>query len=540
MRNALLLCCAALLFFGCAKIVSPNGGEVDRTPPKQVGCNPPKNSLNFNQKEFSVEFDEYIVLDNVSQKLLVSPPLKVKPEVGAKLKKLYVKGLDSLQENTTYIFDFGDAIVDFNESNRLSNYKYSFSTGSYIDTLCYEGRVLEAFSFKPAASKYVLLFEDTVLTNFFDKECRYITKTDSSGHFSFSNLAGTTYGVLVLDDANQNRKYDLPTESVGFQSGGITPYVLDSATRENAKANVLYFEQFADKNQSILNSWFPTRGAFAIAFAKGVGEEFDFEFKNGISKEQILTEFSEARDTLRLYAKSLCALDTVEMKLSDGDFTDAISAVNNAANPKNKPSETFSFRALSKDTLHYFSLSCLSTPLPLRQESFDARIVKGNDTLSVRLSQKENLTCFGFSEDLEKGVGYKLIIDSAAAYNSVGTANEAFTYSFYLSKEEDYGRILLNYSDTSFIETPHVFYLLSEKGDVLQAKPAASGQGSLVFDRLKEGKYRIKAAVDENGDGKWTGADFSSARCAERVLLLEKVLSVRKSWDVEEDWNFFW
>ena len=147
-----------LLFAACARIVTPSGGAVDRIPPKEMNATPKQNSLNFKDRGFVVEFDEYIVLDNVNQKLLVSPPLRVKPEISAKLKKLYVKGLDSLAENTTYIFDFADAITDFNEGNRLKNFKYAFSTGSQIDSLFYEGRVVEGFSLKNVADKLVLLY----------------------------------------------------------------------------------------------------------------------------------------------------------------------------------------------------------------------------------------------------------------------------------------------------------------------------------------------------------------------------------------------
>ena len=114
MKKAVIVLAICFLISACAKIVTPSGGAIDRIPPKQLKSYPEQNSLNFKEREFVIEFDEYIVLDNVMQNLLVSPPLKVKPEVNAKLKKLYVKGLDSLSENTTYIFDFGNS---FNSRN---------------------------------------------------------------------------------------------------------------------------------------------------------------------------------------------------------------------------------------------------------------------------------------------------------------------------------------------------------------------------------------------------------------------------------------
>ncbi len=42
---------------------------------------------------------------------------------------------DMLQANTTYNFNFGNAIVDNNESNPLPHFNFAFSTGDKIDDL---------------------------------------------------------------------------------------------------------------------------------------------------------------------------------------------------------------------------------------------------------------------------------------------------------------------------------------------------------------------------------------------------------------------
>ena len=81
-----------MLVVSCAKIVTPSGGEIDRIPPKAVRFTPAQNSTHFDKTEFRIDFDEYIVLDNVREKLIISPTPKVKPEVTAKLKTIYVKG----------------------------------------------------------------------------------------------------------------------------------------------------------------------------------------------------------------------------------------------------------------------------------------------------------------------------------------------------------------------------------------------------------------------------------------------------------------
>lgn len=529
-----------LLFAACARIVTPSGGAVDKVPPKEIKTIPKQNSLNFKDKGFVVEFDEYIVLDNVNQKLLVSPPLKVKPEITAKLKKLYVKGLDSLAENTTYIFDFADAITDFNEGNRLKNFKYAFSTGSQIDSLFYEGRVLEGFSLKNIADKLVLLYADTVLANLYDKGCNYITRTDSSGHFSFSNLAAGTYRLLVLDDKNQNKRYDLPSEGVGFSRYGVIPYHKDSTDTVSQKENIFFYEDVKDSIQSVIDTRFSAKGVFTLVFARPLSKDFTFDFVKPANMEQIKYELSENRDTVSFFAGMGVNFDTIDLHIADGDFKDEITKFAVAGKKKKVEESCFRFRNLQKDSVHYFDRKFLTAGMPLDTESIPASIVSGNDTLETVLKRCEGLTKYCLSEDLEKGRQYKLIIDSGVVRDLTGISNDFFETTFYLTQEADYGRFMLNFEDSAFVDRPHIFYLCDMKAEILKQINVSEGKGSIVFDRIRQGIYKVKLVLDENANGQWDGASFKEGKPSERILMFDKPVSIRKSWDTEENWTISW
>lgn len=529
-----------LLFAACARIVTPSGGAVDKVPPKEIKTIPKQNSLNFKDKGFVVEFDEYIVLDNVNQKLLVSPPLKVKPEITAKLKKLYVKGLDSLTENTTYIFDFADAITDFNEGNRLKNFKYAFSTGSQIDSLFYEGRVLEGFSLKNIADKLVLLYADTVLANLYDKDCNYITRTDSSGHFSFSNLAAGTYRLLVLDDKNQNKRYDLPSEGVGFSRYGVIPYHKDSTDTVSRKENIFFYEDVKDSIQSVIDTRFSAKGVFTLVFARPLNKDFTFDFIKPANIEQIKYELSENRDTVSFFAGMGVNFDTIDLHIADGDFKDEITKFAVAGKMKKAEESCFRFRNLQKDSVHYFDRKFLTAGMPLDSESIPASIVSGNDTLETVLKRCEGLTKYCLSEDLEKGRQYKLIIDSGVVRDLTGISNDFFETTFYLTQEADYGRFMLNFEDSAFVDTPHIFYLCDMKAEILKQINVSEGKGSIVFDCIRQGIYKVKLVLDENANGQWDGASFKEGKPSERILMFDKPVSIRKSWDTEENWTISW
>ena len=71
---------AVLLAVGCAQVSAPTGGPKDETPPVPVRIEPPSESVNLRPERLIMEFDEYVVLRNANQQLVVSPPLARNPE----------------------------------------------------------------------------------------------------------------------------------------------------------------------------------------------------------------------------------------------------------------------------------------------------------------------------------------------------------------------------------------------------------------------------------------------------------------------------
>lgn len=539
MKKVFVAIAVCFLFAACAKIVTPSGGAIDRIPPKQLKSYPEQNSLNFKEREFVIEFDEYIVLDNVMQNLLVSPPLKVKPEVNAKLKKVYVKGLDSLAENTTYIFDFGNSICDFNEGNRLNGFKYSFSTGDYIDTMIFEGRVLEGFTMKPIADKYVMLCKDTLFSSLYDNDCSYITKTDSNGWFAFSNIANSDYRVLVLDDKNQNKRYDLPTESIGFSEYAVNSYAKDSLSFEKKKKNHIFYEQVIDTVQKIVTSKFLSKSVFLLSFSNPLSQKVNIDILNKDKVGDVLYEFSEQRDTVYVFSCSPSGFDNLDIKIKDGACEEEVSLVNTAKGKRSNGPSCFGFELLKRDSVDYYNVLLLRTALPLKTKEVSAKLIDETDTTMLSLLSDE-FRRLSLPDGLQEGKKYKLVIDSASVENIAGEKNCKFSLDFYLTKKTDYGQLVLNCTDSLFASVPHLFYLCDVKSNVLQVVRTENGQNEVLFENIKEGNYRVKCVLDVNGNGKWDRMDFGNAKQGEKTTMFDKVVSIRKAWIVEENWNILW
>ena len=115
----------SLFTISCARMGQPDGGWYDDDPPKVVGSTPEDRATNVKAKKITIYFDEYIKIDNPTEKVIVSPPQLETPEIKGAGKKIVVELKDTLKENTTYTIDFSDAISDNNEGNPLGNYTFT-------------------------------------------------------------------------------------------------------------------------------------------------------------------------------------------------------------------------------------------------------------------------------------------------------------------------------------------------------------------------------------------------------------------------------
>lgn len=218
MRKLFFLCIVVLLVIACANIGSPDGGAYDETPPRVLTSMPENQAVNANRKKINIRFNEYIKIENASEKVVVSPPQVEMPSVRAVGKHVRIELFDSLQPNTTYTIDFADAIVDNNEGNPMGNYTFSFSTGPVIDTMEVSGYVLNAENLEPIKGVLVGLYalgQDSALhdsvfrTRPFDR----VSRTNGSGRFVIKGVApNLQYRAFALQDMDGNFTFSQKNE----------------------------------------------------------------------------------------------------------------------------------------------------------------------------------------------------------------------------------------------------------------------------------------------------------------------------------------
>lgn len=206
---------------GCAQIIPPTGGPRDSLPPIMLKALPKDSTINFTGNKIVLAFDEYIQLDKPEEQLVVSPVPKTNPIVEAKLKEVTIRIKDTLEENTTYSINFGRSLKDLNEGNPYKNFTYLFSTGKYIDSGKLSGKVVVAETGKPDSTLIVMLhrnFDDSAVMK---EKPRYFARLDSSGLFSFKNIAPGNYNLFALKDPSGQKMYMRKSDMFAFYDSAI-------------------------------------------------------------------------------------------------------------------------------------------------------------------------------------------------------------------------------------------------------------------------------------------------------------------------------
>lgn len=219
---AIGLLCTAL--YSCANIVPPSGGKKDTTPPKLLSMTPKDSLRNQKVSKIVLHFDKFVEINDLQKNLDLSPQLDIQPSVVAIGKRVEIRIVDSLlKPNTTYRISLGNAITDNREKTPYGNFRYTFTTGDYFDSLQLQGNVVDVFGGHPDTGAVVVLypepFSDSMLLT---KKAMYITRVDQNGRFKLSGLPDRPFRMFAIADADNNKMYG-PEERIAFIAGSLKP-----------------------------------------------------------------------------------------------------------------------------------------------------------------------------------------------------------------------------------------------------------------------------------------------------------------------------
>lgn len=531
-----LLMLIILMVISCARQGSPTGGPKDETPPVFLKADPDTLATNvdINLQEATINFDEYIILKEYSKNVVVSPSFQIPPIVTPQAlakKNISIKFQEPLLPNTTYSFNFGDAVQDFNENNKLSNFQYVFSTGSFIDSLKVTGRVNSSYDFKLPEKILVGLYKvdstykDSIVLQ---KKPYYIARANDRGEYQLNYLASGKYKLIAFEDKVENVMYDYGKERFAFHNDPIE-------LNTNQEINLNLFNQkpayrkpeASFKQEGLIV--FKTTGATDDVTITPIGKEFKTAYIQKFPKQDSINFwFNSKVDTIAGRSSKL------NFNVQHKDKIDTISALYSKSNSERK----LEFKALNDQKLGPNKDFKLQANAPIKSLDL-SKIHVFKDTVSIPFKvsidsiNAQNLN-FAFDKNLDEK--FEVNIYPNALTDVLGEKNDTLAYPIKMGTRGDFGHLKLTLQNVPSKPFILQFLKADQNFTILEEIYNPASKNAFEFNFIEPGEYLFRLLVDENANGKWDTGDYLSGKQPEPIYLYPEPIKVRAMWDATETW----
>ncbi len=514
-----------LISIGCAKRGSITGGDKDTIAPILKASFPKNFSTNFNGKEIKLVFDEYVKLKNANKQLIISPPMKNQPEISPNnaSKILTIKLKDTLLPNTTYSFNFGQSIEDNNEGNPYSQFKYVFSTGTFIDSLALNVKVKDALEKKSDNFVSVMLYEINEKFNdstIYKEAPRYITNTlDSLKIVKLENIKAGKYLLIALKD-NGNNKYNPKSDKIGFQKQYITI------------PNDTIFEVELFKEQLQFKTIKPTQAAknrFLMGY-EGKAKDVKITVKNGADIIPSLVTNFPKKDSLQIWYKPI-KTDSLQVVIGKEKYTKEF-----IVKLKIQKADTLSISPEFSNNLPLRERFALNSSIPLVKFDKSKITIFNKDSIAVPFEtdydEMNQKLFFNFNkEPLEK---YKITLNPGALIDFYEAQNDTLKYNITTKNTSDYGNLRVVLEN---VKRFPVIVQLTDKDGKIKATEYSEKNTTVSFDAIEPALYTLRIIYDDNKNKEWDTGSYLEKRQSEEVIYFPKEIDVRANWDVEQPFN---
>jgi hypothetical protein len=522
-RVALIL----LVFAGltsCANKVAPEGGPRDSQPPRLLRSAPENFSTSFGGREIILVFDEYIQLAEAGRQVIISPLPEQMPEFILRKKMLQVIFKTPLLPHTTYTLNFGNAIADLKEGNRLDDFRFVFSTGAHLDSLFIHGTVSDAYTHQPATGVLVMLYLEILDSLPFLARPYFITRTDATGYFQFNNLGTGPFKLFALKETNNNYLYDQPGEMIAWMEPPVSG--LDTTrhqlwlTRETPDKirlqNVIVAEPVR------IHMAFNKRSDIVLKDKKSVPSWHQWYF-------------NKSGDSLTLWMADTL-MDSLQVYLYEQDqvFDSVFISLRKAM--AKQPGGILQPFGIAITPHEPRAPICFSVSHPVARWNADRiQILTGNDTLRInQLKWMQPLFCCTDVKIISEKP-HQLYLMPGALTDIYGRTSDTIKATIPQLNEKETGTLMVQLQNKS--SCPLIIHLVNEKEMVIRDTVVTGTSPSIFMQYLLPGTYRLKAIEDCNANVQWDSGHYLQKVRPERVAYFSESITVRPNWDIENSWK---
>jgi len=558
-------CIFLLMLFSCASVGNPGGGDYDIVPPAMQKSTPAPNAVNYRKNRIELTFDEYVSIEQPSEKVIVTPPQKKQPSVRAIGKKIIVEIKDSLQENTTYTLDFTNGIVDNNEKNAIEGFAFAFSTGDVVDTMMVSGILLNASNLEPQPNIMVGLHANLEDSAFTTIPFLRTSMTNDRGQFKIRNVAPGTYRLFALADLDKNYLYNPPAEEIAFYDSLVVPSFepairldtlwadVDSLTIDTVRE--IHYNRFLPDdivmrlfqkkfdNQYLSKTERPQENRLLLHFNSETGlppkiSLLETDSTERTDDEWYLTELSADRKDVTFWLRDSTvyqrdsiwikaeypAVDTLynlatktdtlrfvwRHKAVEKQKQKAEKAKKQKKNAKTEEKPVINFLTLSisaKQTMDVYDTVKIVFDEPVI--NFDTKMINIRQKVDTLWEDREfpivgdslNPRTFFVDNFWDYEEEFQIRIDSGAVFSIYDRWNDSIVQTFKFKKAEEYANFYV-----TVVGAAAGFGELLDRGDKVVRK-ADLIDGELAFENILPGTYYIRYTEDTNSN------EISLAKC---------------------------
>ena len=510
----------------CANRGRPSGGEIDIEPPLITKVVPENFSTNFKGNEIRIYFNEFIKVKNMQKQLIISPPMDTEPTItplGVASKYIKIIINDTLEDNTTYAFNFGQSIVDNNEENPYDYYRYVFSTGDIIDSLSVKGTIVDAEKLKPDTFVSVMLYElDSTYTDstVYKQKPKYITNTlDSLTNFSIENIKEGQYKIIALKDENGNFTYQQKSDKIGFYEG-VVSVPTDSSYTIKLFKEVLDFDVKRPKQIAGQKIAFGYEGDYEDMEIELLGDTPE-GFEKRITKDKI-------KDSLYYWYKPKIEIDSAFFVITKKTFVDTLMH-----KFRDIDKDSLVIRAFQSGSINFTEDFMLEGTVPFVKIDEKQVTILDKDSINVPFTSSfdELKNIYSFKFEKKESDKYNIQMLPNTFEDFFGNVNDTLNYALRTKNFADYTNIRVRLENAVY---PVIVQLTTEKGEVKYEQFATEEQ-LFDFKNLDPSMYYIRVIYDTNGNQKWDSGNFLLQKQPERVSYAKGLIDGRAGWDYPEE-----
>lgn len=517
----------SVLSISCAKRGSITGGPKDTIAPVIVKSNPKNYNTNFSGKNIRIDFSEYIKVKDINKQLIISPPMEKNPTIipqGSASKFISITLNEDLKPNTTYSFNFGQSITDYNEGIPYSQFKYVLSTGSYVDSLTVSGRIKDAYDNKTDEFVTVMLYDASTFNDslVYKQKPIYITNTlEKNTNFKIENIKEGEYYLVAIKDKNNNYTFQSKSEKIAFRKEKIkipsdSDYTL-SLFQE--KGELKTYRPTQESNNKLYLGYEGNPKNISV-FTKKNNVETPLRFTRGEEKKS---------DTLQVFLPNN-SKDSLPIIVKSDNYTKEYSV--KLKTLKRSDSLTVTLNALKKST--FSEKVSLKTTTPVKKINNDKIFLRKKDSSLVPFTTKiidfEQKIEFDFKP--EEDETYTLQLLPGAIEDDYNVQNDSLKFEISKGQISDFGNLKLRFKNIK--KFPYVVEILNSFGEVIGEKYCTK-ETEMYFEAIQPSIYTVRLYYDDNQNKTWDTGNFKLKLQPEEMIYFQGLIDVRANWDVDQE-----